>query len=1101
MSDVVNTVMSVARRAPREEAEVSRSTAILSMRSRLAAFCGAAMLLTGAVLGTGATAAQATVVTQIDLVGPPGSQSFGESDYVYNLPNGNYVLVDPGFDHGKVPDVGAVYLYDGTTDALISTITGTIAGSQVGEYGLTLLTSAGSPGSNFLITSPHWASTAIGEAQGAVTWVNGTTGQTATGVNSTVTAANSLVGSSPSDNVGYAGPSVLANGNYVVMSPHWDNGATVDAGAVTWGAGATGTVGVVSAGNSLVGGSATDLVGGTYLLALPNGNYVVFSPNWANGAALEAGAVTWGNGAAGVKGLVSAANSLVGSGPNDQVGSHYGLSLTNGNYVVLSPLWDGAGTNLGAATWGNGTTGSTVGVVSAANSLVGSGNLDGIGGYGVNLSNGNYVITSPFWDKGGVPNAGAVTWGSGTSGVKGPATVGNSLVGFTANDQLGSEGVVALSNGNYAIASSLVDGVAVDTGAVTWGNGQVGSTGSVSAFNSLVGSTAGDRVGADGIAALSNGNYVVRSRLWDGVATDTGAVTWRKGTGPNAAVVSVANSLVGSTAGDQVGSSSVWTLPNGNYVVGSSLWDGAATNVGAVTFGSGTAGVNGAVSVANSLIGSTSHDAVGSTGITILSNGNYVVRSQLWDRGGAADVGAVTWGSGTDGVAGLVSITNSLVGSTAGDQVGSSGVTPLMNGNYLVSSVFWDNGAIADAGAATWGHGAFGIAGAVSAAQSLVGSSANDHVGWGALANPDGSYIVQSIDWDHGSAVDTGAATYGPATGVVGVITASNSAFGTPASKAGGFVISIHTGRYLVSTSANRAILMQTSTGVDFIPLPPARLADTRSGGATVDGLFAAGDARPPDSTLVLAVGGRGGVPANASAVSLNVTAVSATGDGFLTVFPCGSPLPNASNLNFTTGATVANGVVAKLGTNGEVCIFVSAGTHLIVDVNGAFPWTTTLISSNPARVIDTRPLGATADGLQQEGGLRVAGSSTAVPIAGRAGVPANASAVVLNVTVTGTQAPGFLTVYPCGGAVPTASNLNYGTGATVANLVLTKLGAGGAVCIFNQSVTHLIIDVTGFFPSGSSYTAASSARRWEGRIATHPTRHGTELGRAGRFT
>ncbi len=92
---------------------------------------------------------------------------------------------------------------------------------------------------------------------------------------------------------------------------------------------------------------------------------------------------------------------------------------------------------------------------------------------------------------------------------------------------------------------------------------------------------------------------------------------------------------------------------------------------------------------------------VGTSGLTALTNGNYVVLSQSWDNGTTAtDAGAVTWGSGTVGVSGVVSSSNSLVGSTTNDNVGTSGVTALTNGNYVVRSVGWDNGTTtADAGA------------------------------------------------------------------------------------------------------------------------------------------------------------------------------------------------------------------------------------------------------------------------------------------------------------------------------------------------------------------------------------------------------------------
>src|SRR5208282_5967677 len=183
--------------------------------------------------------------------------------------------------------------------------------------------------------------------------------------------------------------------------------------------------------------------------------------------------------------------------------------------------------------------------------------------------------------------------------------------------------------------------------------------------------------------------------------------------------------------------------------------NGAAASAGAVTWGSGTAGVSGAVSATNSLVGSTANDQVGGVlgvGVTALSNGNYVVSSPNWNNGAAASAGAVTWGSGTVGVRGPVSATNSLVGSTANDGVGTI-VTALSNGNYVVSSPNWNNGAAAYAGAATWGSGTAGVSGPVSATNSLVGSTANDLVGNGrvtALSN--GNYVVSSPYWNNGAA-------------------------------------------------------------------------------------------------------------------------------------------------------------------------------------------------------------------------------------------------------------------------------------------------------------------------------------------------------------
>ena len=695
--------------------------------------------------------------TWIDIVGPVGSGAFGTQVKV--LPNGNIVVTDPHYDAGATEDVGAVYLYDGATGELISMLVGNMGGDGVGS-GVKVLSNG-----NYVVYSPDWNSGA-----GAVTW-----GDDTTGVDGVVSAANSLVGSTADDEVGHY-VLELSNGNYVVLSPHWDLGAAVDAGAVTWGNGTTGVSGVVSAVNSLVGGQYDDQIGsGT--VALSNGNYVVYSPSWNNGTSANVGAVTWGDGTVGVSDAVSAANSLVGSNVNDQVGL-FVTELSNGNYVVHSPYWNnGTAADAGAATWGNGATGIR-GAVSEANSLVGSTTGDQVGSHGAAaLSNGSYVVLSPYWDNGATVDAGAATWGNGTTGTAGPVSVANSLAGSKAGDQVGYHGAVTLNNGNYLVLSRYWDnGTAADAGAVTWGNGMTGVRGVVSTVNSLVGSKANDQVGYYGVTALSSGNYVARSPYWDnGAAADAGAATWGSGMTGIHGAVSTANSLVGSNASDRVGDWGVTALNNGNYVVSSPYWDNAVvTDVGAATWGNGTTGTYGAVSEANSLVGSTAGDQVGP--VVALTNGHYVAFSPYWTYNGAGGAGAATWGSGTTGIHGAVSEANSLVGK-AGDRIGYYGAAALNNGNYVVLSPYWHNGPVMQAGAATWGNGTTGTSGLVSAANSLVGSRQGDWVGSGNVVTAlrRGDYVVLSPYW----ANSAGAVTWGSGmTGVAGPITEENSVLG-----------------------------------------------------------------------------------------------------------------------------------------------------------------------------------------------------------------------------------------------------------------------------------------------------------------------------------
>ena len=207
-------------------------------------------------------------------------------------------------------------------------------------------------------------------------------------------------------------------------------------------------------------------------------------------------------------------------------------------------------------------------------------------------------------------------------------------------------------------------------------------------------------------------------------------------------------------------------------------------------------------------------------------------------------------------------------------------------------------------------------------------------------------------------------------------------------------------------------------------------------------------------------------IPADATAIVLNVTVTEAQGAGFVTVYPCGTPIPTASNLNYVAGSTIANLVISKVGTDGNVCIYNSEGTHLVVDVDGYFPAATSYRPLDPARLLETRPGLTTIDGQFSGAGLLPAGTVTELTVAGRGGVAADAATVVLNLTVTDPALPGFITAYPCGIGVPLASNLNYGIGTTVGIAAIIQVGSGGQVCLFNSSATQLVVDVNGYLPN-----------------------------------
>lgn len=261
-----------------------------------------------------------------------------------------------------------------------------------------------------------------------------------------------------------------------------------------------------------------------------------------------------------------------------------------------------------------------------------------------------------------------------------------------------------------------------------------------------------------------------------------------------------------------------------------------------------------------------------------------------------------------------------------------------------------------------------------------------------------------------------------------------------------------------------------------FDPLDaPERLTDTREGERTIDDQFAGAGLRPAGNTYEIRVAGRGSVPADATAVALNVTATTIAAPGFLTVYPCDSARPNASNVNYAPGATTPNLVLTRLDPDGDVCIYTLQPVDLVVDVAGSLPGTVFDPLPEPRRLLDTRVGEATIDGDFRGGGLQQDGATLQLAVAGRAGIPADATAVVLNVTSTGAAAPGFVTAHPQGSPLPGASNVNFVGGQTVANLVVAGLGPSGDVCLFTRGATHVVVDVAGWLTGPAPVAAAAS--------------------------
>jgi hypothetical protein len=195
-----------------------------------------------------------------------------------------------------------------------------------------------------------------------------------------------------------------------------------------------------------------------------------------------------------------------------------------------------------------------------------------------------------------------------------------------------------------------------------------------------------------------------------------------------------------------------------------------------------------------------------------------------------------------------------------------------------------------------------------------------------------------------------------------------------------------------------------------YVSLVSKRLLDTRN------------EPRPlqADSTTTRRVLGQAGIPAGGvAAVVLTVTLVSATGPGFVTVWPAGASMPMASNLNADQrGDTVANLVTVMVPATGDISLFTSSGGHLLVDVTGYYASVTGAQRAGrfhavaPERIRDTR----------NDGGPTPA-PAVDVGVLARAGVPvAGVAAVAVNITITNSRRGGFATTYPTGSPLPNVS-------------------------------------------------------------------------------
>lgn len=285
-----------------------------------------------------------------------------------------------------------------------------------------------------------------------------------------------------------------------------------------------------------------------------------------------------------------------------------------------------------------------------------------------------------------------------------------------------------------------------------------------------------------------------------------------------------------------------------------------------------------------------------------------------------------------------------------------------------------------------------------------------------------------------------------------------------------------------------------------YVATPPLRLLDTRIGLGS-SGPVAGG------STLTVQVTGRGAVPATGvGAAAVTVTVTQPTGAGYVTAYAADAAPPATSNLNYAAGQTVANLVLVPVSATGAIALHVrgSGTVQVLADLAGYYtsgpasdPGSFTPMT--PTRLLDTRT------GLGARAGPVAGGSTVALQVAGAAGIPATGvGAVALTVTVTQATGGGYVTAFADGTTLPYASNLDFGPGQTVANLVVVPTSNGVVdLHVAASGTVQLIADVAGYYldgtPSGAgSFAATTPTRVLDTRTglgaAAHPVTGGTPI-------
>ena len=376
-----------------------------------------------------------------------------------------------------------------------------------------------------------------------------------------------------------------------------------------------------------------------------------------------------------------------------------------------------------------------------------------------------------------------------------------------------------------------------------------------------------------------------------------------------------------------------------------------------------------------------------------------------------------------------------------------------------------DDPLVPDTGAGTYSYYDRGAAQIQPSLDTTLTTTANGVLG----------VTVKSVAWSSsGWSFDFGDGT-GPVSGSYGVASHTYAKPGTYTINVSG--TSTLTGKPFTATTSF------TTSGSDYTPTGPTRILDTRKGTGAPKAKVAA------NADLPLKIAGTGSIPADATAVALNVTVTDATGGGYVSVIPSGG-YGSVSNLNYAAGQVVTNYVIVPVGPDGDIGL-LNMGTgsaDLVADVSGYFTRSAAdgYTAATPARLLDTRHgTGAPTAQLGQNHGL-------SVDVAGAGSIPAAATAVALHVTATDTSGGGWIAAEPDGAGTPSTSILNYSKGQTISNTVIVPVAADGKIELYNGGGTgsvDLVADVAGYFSAASTgvYTPVTPYRSWDSRKYGNP--------------